>query len=210
MRGMSLFGRKLHGDDLEKIEGTLRIELLSDAVFAITMTLLILEVHVPVVDGTDARAVIEAIREVLPSLLTFAFSFLTLSVFWVNHHHFMHQLTHGDWALLWHNLHLLFWMTVLPFVTAFLGANPSAPLIASIYACVMAMGAFSFALMARHAFFHSDLIDGAIPMAERCKEYRRALIGAAAFAAAALLAHISMPLAWSPSRSCPSSTWRRG
>jgi TMEM175 potassium channel family protein len=160
------------------------------------VTLLILDVKVPHLADNSATAVMAGITSILPSLLTFAFSFVALCVFWVNHHHFFRQLTHSDWPLLWHNCALLFWLTIVPFTTAFLGAYPTVPLVASVYAFVVCMAAISFNLMIRHALFHSELVNTAIPLAARKRGLQRGWTSIGAYALAAVLAPLSVWIAW--------------
>lgn len=188
---------RFHAHNTPRIEGTTRIELFSDAVFAIVATLLILEVKVPhLQDPTSMIAVYRDMLTVLPHFISFAFSFVVLCIYWVNHHHFYHQLTHADWPLLWHNCNLLFWLCIVPFTTAFVGEYPTVPLVISLYAFVLCMAALAFLLMARHAFFHADLSGGKIQIDLRKKEYSRILPGVLGYAFAAIAAFFFIWLAW--------------
>ncbi|HRH92957.1 MAG TPA: TMEM175 family protein [Candidatus Peribacteria bacterium] len=141
-------------------------------------------------------AVYHDMLTVLPKLLSFAFSFIVLCIFWVNHHHFYHQLTHLDWPLLWHNCNLLFWLCIVPFTTAFVGDYPAVPLVISAYAFVLCMASLAFRLMARHAFFHSDLTGGKIAAGSLRKEFNRILPGVVGYAFAVIAPYASIWLAW--------------
>src|SRR5262249_17063882 len=118
-----------HSRSMHVLENTSRLEAFSDAIIAIAMTLLILEVHVPTLTDTSTAGVIEGLRQVLPHFLSFALSFVTLAVIWVNHHTFFHEIRGTDPKLQWYNNHLMFWVCVIPFVTAFLGEHPFVPLV---------------------------------------------------------------------------------
>lgn len=178
------------------VPSTKRIELFSDAVLAILITLLILDVDVPFLVDTSFPTVLGGIGRTLPHLFSFAFSFFALAVFWVNHHHFFHALTKTDWILLWHNMHLLFWLTLVPFSTAFLGEHYDVPLVVALYACNMMLAAVAFGLMARHAFFHGCFVDGDIPEADRTALVRRTFIGAGGYGLGAVLAFGSVWVTW--------------
>lgn len=191
----SLMSARFHGAT-GIVPSTQRIELFTDAVFAILITLLILEVKVPFLVDTSFPTVFKGILATLPHLLSFAFSFFTLAVFWVNHHHFFHSLSRTDWVLLWHNMHLLFWLALVPFSTAFLGEHPDVSLVAALYALNLALAAAAFTLMARHAFFHGCFTAREVPEKERRQFLRRSLIGAGVYALAAVLAFGSPYITW--------------
>ena len=186
---------RLHGNTAA-VPSTQRIELFSDAVFAILITLLILEVKVPFLADTSFPTVLGGLLRTAPHLLSFAFSFFALAVFWVNHHHFFHALGRADWVLLWHNMHLLFWLALVPFTTAFLGEHPEVPLVASIYAFNLALAAVAFSMMTHHALFHGCFTNGDVPEKERRQFVRRSQMGACAYALAGVLAFGSVWVTW--------------
>lgn len=188
---------RFHSHNTPRIEGTTRVELFSDAVFAIVATLLILEIKVPhLQDPASMAAVLHDVLPLIPRLISFAFSFVVLCIFWVNHHHFFHQLKYADWPLLWHNCNLLFWLCIVPFTSAFAGEHPRTPLVISFYALVLCMAAVAFGLMTRHAFFHADLTGGKIPVELRRKELHRIFPGIIGYAFAAVVAYWLVWLAW--------------
>ena len=170
------------------LENTSRIEAFSDAIIAIAMTILILEVHVPNVGDASTAAVLHGLFDVLPHFLSFALSFVTLAVIWVNHHTFFHNLRGTDGALQWYNNHLMFWVCVIPFATAFLGEHPFVPMVVALYGAVMAMMALAFTLMVRYTFFKTELLPDSITQKQRRNEYRRSWVGVGLYA-------LSIPLA---------------
>ena len=117
---------------------TSRLEAFSDGVIAVIITIMVLELNVPHV-ATPA-----ALLAVSPSFLVYALSFTVIAIMWVNHHHFIEKALHADAALLWSNNNLLFWMSLIPFVTAYLGENCHAPLAVSAYGGIMAMTSAAF------------------------------------------------------------------
>src|SRR5919205_1072898 len=94
-----------------------RLEAFSDAVIAILLTIMVLELRVP--HGTD----LEALRPLLPVFLTYVLSFVVLGIYWNNHHHMLHAAERISGKVLWANLHLLFWLSLFPFVTSWVGEN---------------------------------------------------------------------------------------
>ena len=94
-----------------------RLEAFSDGVIAILITILVLELKVP--HGTD----LEALRPVLPVFLTYVLSFVFLGIYWNNHHHMLQAAGPINGKILWANLHLLFWLSLIPFVTGWMGEN---------------------------------------------------------------------------------------
>jgi uncharacterized membrane protein len=135
-----------------KLETTMhkgRIEAFSDGVIAIIITIMVLELKVP--HGHD----LQALMPLLPVFLSYALSFLNVGIYWNNHHHMFQAVKHvGGWVL-WANLHLLFWLSLMPFATAFMGENEFAPATVALYAfdlfmCAVAYTLVLFALLAEH------------------------------------------------------------
>ena len=96
---------------------TTRLEAFSDGVIAIIITIMVLELKVP--HGAD----LDALRPLLPVFLSYVLSFVYLGIYWNNHHHMLHAVTQSTGGVLWANLHLLFWLSLLPFVTGWMGEN---------------------------------------------------------------------------------------
>jgi uncharacterized membrane protein len=120
-----------------------RLEAFSDGVIAIIITIMVLELKVP--RGVD----VEALRPLLPTILTYALSFVFVGIYWNNHHHLLHATTRIDGGVLWANLHLLFWLSLTPFVTGWMGENHFAPLPVAVYGGVMLFAAISYFILVR-------------------------------------------------------------
>ena len=118
-----------------------RLEAFSDAVIAIIMTVMVLELRVP--HGADWTA----LRPMVPSFLTYILSFVILGIYWNNHHHLLHAVEHVTGQVLWPNLHLLFWLSLIPFVTGWMGENHFAALPTAVYGVVLLMSAVSYTLL---------------------------------------------------------------
>jgi uncharacterized membrane protein len=204
---MSDRGNQAH-DHRERplVEGTGRLEAFSDGVFAIVVTLLIIEVHLPELVGSGNDAMWAALASIAPKLVSFTVSFATIAIYWVNHHHFFSRVTHSDWKLLWANNFLLFWLTVVPFTTAVVGDHPTEPVAVFIYGINLGLAAGAFALMAWYVFFKGDLASSAVTMIERRSEFRKASVGAIVYLTAAVIGLLAptvalalfliLPFAW--------------
>ena len=109
----------------EKIKiNTERIQFFSDAVIAIIITLMVLEIHLPKIeDSATSSQIFHQLKGVLPNILAFMISFAVLGVYWVNHHQFFKAIEQADWKLLWYNLHFLFWCSLIPLTTALLAEH---------------------------------------------------------------------------------------
>ena len=118
-----------------------RIEAFSDGVLAIIITIMVLELKVP--HGHD----LESLRPLLPVFLSYVLSFANVGIYWNNHHHMFQAVKQvGGWVL-WANLHLLFWLSLMPFATAFMGENDFAPIPVAVYAFDLFMCAISYTLL---------------------------------------------------------------
>jgi uncharacterized membrane protein len=120
-----------------------RLEAFSDGVIAILITIMVLELKVP--HGGE----LAALRPVLPVFLTYVLSFVIVGIYWVNHHHMLHAATGVSGRVLWANLHLLFWLSLFPFVTGWMGENHFAALPTALYGAVMLLAAIAYTLLAR-------------------------------------------------------------
>ena len=118
-----------------------RIEAFSDGVLAIIITIMVLELKVPHGEGFDA------LRPLLPVLLSYILSFIYIGIYWNNHHHMLHTVEHVSASVLWANLHLLFWLSLFPFVTAWAGENNFAPNPTALYGFVMLMAAVAYSVL---------------------------------------------------------------
>ncbi len=118
-----------------------RLEAFSDGVIAILITIMVLELKIP--HGADAAA----LAPLLPVFLTYVLSFVYLGIYWNNHHHMLHATTHIDGRILWANLHLLFWLSLVPFTTGWMGENHFAPLPTAVYGVVLLASAVAYFLL---------------------------------------------------------------
>ena len=175
-------------DRSQRVKGTGRLEAFSDGVIAIIITLLIFEVRVPALTGHSTSAVLHALLGIAPKLVSFAISFFTVAIFWVNHHHIFVAVVHTNWKLLWYNNTLLFWLAIVPFTTAFIGDYPTLPVVVSLYALILCLAALSFSLMFHYVFFRSDLTLESVPIAERRREWKRGCWAFILYAVASLVA----------------------
>jgi uncharacterized membrane protein len=130
---------------------TERIEFFSDAVIAIIITLMVLEIHLPKIETTATSAqVFHQLKEILPNILAFMISFAVLGVYWVNHHQFFKAIEQADWKLLWYNLHFLFWCSLIPLSTSLLAEHFDKPAITALYGINIVASGGAFGLMHAH------------------------------------------------------------
>ncbi len=169
---------------------TTRLETFSDAVIGIAATLLILEIHVPALHDPSNHDIAKALWDLAPKFIGFAVSFVTIAIFWVNHHHFMHSVKRVDRGLLWYNNFLLFWLAGIPFATAFIGDYPKQSIVVALYGFVLMMAALAFTLMIHHVFFRAQLIHDHVTRELREREYARARLGIVLYGASVLLAFV--------------------
>lgn len=118
-----------------------RLEAFSDGMFAILLTVMVLELKVP------SGASLSALRPVLPVFLTYVLSYVTLGIYWNSHHHMLHATTRVDGRVLWANLHLLFWLSLFPFVTGWMGGNHLAPVPTAGYGVVALGSGLAYAVL---------------------------------------------------------------
>ncbi len=120
-----------------------RLEAFSDGVLAIIITIMVLELRVP------QRADFNALRPLFPVLLTYVLSFVYVGIYWTNHHHLLHATKQVKGSVLWANLHLLFWLSLFPFVTGWMGENGFAPLPTALYGIVLMMAGVAYWILER-------------------------------------------------------------
>ena len=120
-----------------------RVEAFSDGVIAIIITIMVLELRVP----HDANP--SALIPLVPVLLSYLLSFVFLGIYWSNHHHLLHAVQQVDGRVLWANLHLLFWLSLVPFVTAWMGENHFARWPVAFYGVVMLFASIAYFILAR-------------------------------------------------------------
>ncbi len=122
---------------------TERLSAFSDGVIAILITILVLDLKVP--HGTD----LAALSGLLPIFLVYVLSFVVLGIYWNNHHHMFHLTDRITGGILWANLHLLFWLSLLPFVTGWMGENHFAPLPTALYGVVLMLAGIAYYILER-------------------------------------------------------------
>jgi uncharacterized membrane protein len=115
-----------------------RLEAFSDGVIAIIITIMVLELKVP--EGRD----FDALKPLLPVLLSYILSFIYLGIYWNNHHHLLHAAEKITGGVLWANLHLLFWLSLVPFATSWMGDNHFAPATMSVYGIILLMAGVAY------------------------------------------------------------------
>ncbi len=118
--------------------GKSRMETFSDGVLAIIITIMVLELRAP------HEATLAALRPLLPVLLSYVLSFIYLGIYWNNHHHLLYLTNRVTGGIMWANLFLLFWLSLIPFVTAWMGENPLTSLPTALYGVVLVMAGIAY------------------------------------------------------------------
>ena len=134
-----------------------RLEAFSDGMFAIILTILVLELHVPELENSSFAAFSAGIIELAPKFFAFLFSFFIIAIFWVNHHAIIHHVHKVDTKLLWLNMGLLFFSSLFPFITAFIGDYMMNPYVVALYPLNMAFSSVMINALWKHAFVDTDL-----------------------------------------------------
>jgi uncharacterized membrane protein len=160
---------------------TSRLEAFSDGVIAIIVTIMVLELRAP------SQATWGALLKIAPIFISYGLSFLVVAIMWVNHHHLIHAVRDVTARLLWSNLNLLFWMSLVPFVTDFLGKRYHEPMAVALYGLDLALCGTAFTLL-RTELIHQDRDHGTLP------DYHSAMRRKNAFSVALYL--LSVPLAY--------------
>ncbi|MGZ5786088.1 MAG: TMEM175 family protein [Ramlibacter sp.] len=161
--------------------GKNRLEGFSDGVVAIIITIMVLELKVP------HDTTLDGLLRLTPVFLSYVLSFVVVAILWVNHHHLVHTVERASGRVLWLNNHLLFWLSLVPFTTAYMGENHLAPLPVALYGLVMFFSGVAFDLLRREIAQDSGA-DPTLAEVHRRSNWRNAV------AAALYLA--SAPLAW--------------
>jgi uncharacterized membrane protein len=120
---------------------TTRLEAFSDAVIAIIITILVLELRIP------HEASLDALRELMPVFLVYVLSFVYLAIYWNNHHHMMVLTDRINGKILWANMHLLFWLSLIPFTTGWMGENEFASLPSAVYGVDLLLAAIAYYIL---------------------------------------------------------------
>jgi uncharacterized membrane protein len=125
-----------------------RLEAFSDGVIAIIITIMVLELKVPHGAGLDV------LRPLIPVFISYVLSFVFIGIYWNNHHHMLHAVGKVNGRILWANLHLLFWLSLVPFVTGWMGENHFAALPVALYGVVLLMAGVAYFVLARALAAH--------------------------------------------------------
>jgi len=128
-----------------------RLEAFSDGVFAVIITIMVLELRVP--QGSDMAA----LRPVFPVFLSYVLSFVNVGIYWNNHHHLLHAVHKVNGFILWANLHLLFWLSLVPFITAWMGPNYQLAIPVAVYGVVLLMSGIAYYILERALSAHQGV-----------------------------------------------------
>jgi TMEM175 potassium channel family protein len=163
---------------------TNRIEAFSDGVIAVIITIMVLELKIP------RDTTLTSLLSILPQFLAYLLSFLVVAIMWVNHHHLLHSARHSDAPLLWTNNNLLFWMSLVPFVTAYMGNNYRDPRAVALYGAVLFFCGVAFAFLRAAIARHHRDNEEAAQMYRR--HQRKNVISATLYAASVPLAFLDV------------------
>src|SRR6516164_10640637 len=125
-----------------------RLEAFSDGVFAVIITIMVLEMKVP--RGTD----LQALKSVVPVFLCYVLSYLYVGIYWNNHHHLLHASERVSGSVLWANLHLLFWLSLVPFATRWVGENYNAPWPIAFYGLMLLFAGLAYVILTKALVAH--------------------------------------------------------
>ena len=166
--------------------GTGRLEAFSDGVIAIIITIMVLELRVP--QGAD----LASLRELAPVLASYVLSFIYVAIYWNNHHHLLHACERINGAIMWANMHLLFWLSLVPFVTAWAGNHRDAPVPAALYGTVLLMAGVAYFIMERQMVRENGPQS---MLAEALGRDRKGILSMVGYIVAIVLAFVSPRLA---------------
>ena len=166
--------------------GTGRLEAFSDGVIAIIITIMVLELKVP--HGAD----LAALRDLLPVLASYVLSFVYVGIYWNNHHHLLHACERINGAIMWANLHLLFWLSLVPFVTAWVGEHRDASLPTAAYGVVLLMAGVAYVVLERQMVAENGPQS---MLAEAVGMERKGVLSLVGYVAAIALAFVSPRIA---------------
>jgi len=162
------------------------MEAFSDGVIAIIITIMVLELKVP--QGAD----LASLRELAPVLASYVLSFVYVAIYWNNHHHLLHACERINGAIMWANMHLLFWLSLVPFVTAWAGNHRDAPVPAALYGVVLLMAGVAYFIMEQQMVRENGPQS---MLAEALGRDRKAMLSVVGYVVAIVLAFVSPRLA---------------
>jgi len=156
-----------------------RLEAFSDGMFAIILTVLVLELQVPHLENNSFAAFSAGLIQIAPKFFAFLFSFFIIAIFWINHHAILHHIQKVDTKLLWLNIGLLFFSCLFPFITAFVGDYILNPFVVALYPLNMALASVTINALWKYAYVDTDLAPNNLTAEEkqaRMKRDRMALV----------------------------------
>ena len=171
-----------------------RLEAFSDGMFAIILTILVLELHLPELENSSFEAFRAGMIELAPKFFAFLFSFFIVAIFWVNHHHIVHKIQKVDSRLLWLNVALLFSACLFPFITAFIGDYPANPFVVALYPLNMALSSLILGKFWKYAFVETDLAPNKLTDEEKRKRINQDRMALLINLASAALAFVWVPI----------------
>jgi uncharacterized membrane protein len=172
-----------------------RLEAFSDGVFAIVVTLLVLELKAPVLeDHRSASELAARLRELMPKFLSWLISFVIVCKFWLNHHHVLGMARHANYALVWLNSIFLMLQSFIPFPTALMGEYPENPLAVSLFGCVFALNTVVF--IGLQAYILRRLLRPELAAAQDPHAIRKAFVGPLSYLVGAAAAWLSVHAAF--------------
>ncbi len=166
-----------------------RLEAFSDGVIAVIITIMVLEMKVP--HGDDPAA----LRPLIPVFISYVLSYTYVGIYWNNHHHMLYVVKHVSGGVLWANLHMLFWLSLFPFATGWMGENHFEPLPTALYGCVLMMCAIAYTIL-QYAIVRREGRQSLLATAVRrdFKGKLSTLLYAAGIACAFFIRHVSLVL----------------
>jgi len=172
-----------------------RIEAFSDGVFAVAVTLLVLDLKVPVLnDHADVRELAQALTDQLPRFVSWLISFIIVCKFWLNHHHILGLARHADYGFVWLNSIFLMGQSFIPFPTAMVGEYPGNALAVSFFGCVFALNTLLF--IALQAYVVRRLIKPELAALQAPHALRNAFVGPLSYLLGAVVAWVYTPAAF--------------
>ena len=172
------------------IISTGRLEAFSDGVIAIIITIMVFDLKFSNVP--TEQTLWDILKPLIPKFLSYALSFLMLAIMWVNHHQLFHQIKKTDRKLLWLNIHLLFWMSLIPFATNFIGASPLLPAASVAYGMVFFANALSFTIIRNYVSGKAKLVHESIQKGQMRSAKQKNWVGMFLYISAALVAFVSV------------------
>lgn len=171
-----------------------RLEAFSDGMFAIILTILVLELHVPELESSSFEAFRIAMLQLAPKFFAFLFSFFIIAIFWVNHHAIIHHVREVDTKLLWLNTGLLFFSSLFPFITAFIGDYMMNPFVVALYPLNMALSSVMVNALWKYAYVDTNFAPNHLTDEEKQARIKRDRMALVINLVAAALAFVWVPI----------------